>query len=340
MKQKVKNPKKVLIIVLAAILVLVIGIVLFAGNFLFEFAVYPDASFTMNDLNSAGNATGLEAPAEEPQYTEAQQQWIDYSKEASQWYKNQGEEIFLERISDKGASRRRGVIFRQEGHRYAILFHGYAGNAAQMAAFAKVYWDSGYTCITPDALAHGGSDGKYIGMGWLERPDVLAWINWILEKDPAAEIVLHGISMGGATVMMAAGEALPSNVKCIVEDCGYSSVWDEFKLQLKYIFHMPAFPLLNSASFFCKIRAGYSFEEASAVNQLEKATVPMLFIHGEEDTFVPYEMLDVVYNACASAEKQKLSVPGAAHGASSSTDPDLYWTTVLDFVNKYVAPAN
>ena len=79
--------------------------------------------------------------------------------------------------------------------------------------------------------------------------------------------------MGGATVMMAAGEDLPDNVKCIVEDCGYSSVWDEFRLQLKNVFGLPTFPLLNAASLMSKTRAGYSFKEASSVKQLQKATV-------------------------------------------------------------------
>ena len=174
-------------------------------------------------------------------------------------------------------------------------------------------------------------------MGWLERPDVLDWIGGIVEQDPDAEIVLHGVSMGGATVMMAAGEDLPENVKCIVEDCGYSSVWDEFRLQLKNVFGLPAFPLLNAASLVCQVRAGYGFREASSVRQLQKASVPMLFIHGDADTFVPFEMLDVVYEACASAEKEKLVVHGAPHGDAADTDPELYWSTVAAFVGKYVS---
>ena len=137
--------------------------------------------------------------------------------------------------------------------------------------------------------------------------------------------------------MMAAGEVLPDNVKCIVEDCGYSSVWDEFRLQLKNVFRLPAFPLLNAASLVCQIKAGYDFKEASSVKQLQNAVVPMLFIHGDADTFVPFSMLDVVYEACASGEKEKLVVHDAAHGAAADTDPQLYWDTVTAFVGKYVS---
>ena len=113
------------------------------------------------------------------------------------------------------------------------------------------------------------------------------------------------VSMDGTTVMMAAGENLPS------------------------------FLLLNAASLICKLQAGYSFEEASSVNQLKKAIVPMLFIHGDADTFVPFPMLDAVFNACVSAAKEKLVVHEAAHGTAADTDPKLYWDTVTAFAGKY-----
>lgn len=234
----------------------------FAGNFLFEFALYPDAPFTMSDLFERGNVTGI---GDGPEMDEApdRKEWREYSAAAQEWLRTEGEAVEL------------------------------------------------------------------------QRPDVLAWIDTIIQRDPEARIVLHGVSMGGATVMMASGEDLPDNVKCIVEDCGYSSVWDEFSFQLKNVFHLPAFPILNAASMFSKLRAGYSFQEASSVEQLKKATVPMLFIHGDADTFVPFEMLDVVYNACASAEKEKLVSPGAAHGGAVSTEPTLYWDTVTAFLDKY-----
>ena len=125
-------------------------------------------------------------------------------------------------------------------------------------------------------------------------------------------------------------------MKCVVEDCGYSSVWDEFAGQLDELFHLPTFPVLDAASLVTQVRAGFGFKEASAVEQLKKASLPVLFIHGEDDTFVPYSMLDVVYRACASPDKEKLSIPGAAHGEASSKDPELYWSTVEVFLNKHI----
>lgn len=109
----------------------------------------------------------------------------------------------------------------------------------------------------PDARGHGKSEGDYIGFGWDERKDYLQWINRIIKKDPQSEIVLHGVSMGAATVMMTSGEKLPDNVKAFVEDCGYSSVKGELGYQLKEMFNLPAFPLIPVTSLVTKVRAGY-----------------------------------------------------------------------------------
>ena len=86
----------------------------------------------------------------------------------------------------------------------------------------------GHERIAPDLRACGDSEGNFVGMGWLDRKDVLRWIDYIIQRDPDAEIVIHGISMGAATTMMTAGEDTPDNVKAFVEDCGYTSVWDVF----------------------------------------------------------------------------------------------------------------
>ena len=171
-------------------------------------------------------------------------------------------------------------------------------------------------------------------MGCPERLDVVAWIERIVQADPEARILVFGESMGAATAMNVAGESLPTNVKCIIEDCGYTSVWDEFSLQLKDVFGLPSFPLLDVANLVCNVRAGYDFHKASSVERLKHATVPMLFIHGDQDTFVPYSMLDQNYEACASKVKQKLTVHGAAHAKSAQVDPELYWNTVNDFLDK------
>lgn len=207
----------------------------------------------------------------------------------------------------------------------AILFHGYRCKAASMAGFARLFHDElDCNVLVPDARGHGESQGAHIGMGWVERCDAARWARE-MEKQVGrdAKIVLYGISMGGAAVMMAAGEDLPASVKCVIEDCGYDTVFNEFKHQLRRLYHLPAFPLLFIASFICKIRAGYSFGKASSTQQLAKARLPILFIHGADDDFVPVWMAQACCQACAAPKKLWI-VTGAGHGLSYKTDPAGY----------------
>lgn len=322
-----KGKQKKLTVALAVILVILIIAVVWVSNLMFDFALNPHSNFTMNDLFAA------QPPQDAGQNAEPSPELQKFYEEAAVWFET-GETASL--TSEDGLSLNAHYFPVEGSHRYAIICHGYGGNAAQMFGYARQFYNMGCSVLAPDARAHGNSEGTYYGMGWPERKDILGWANQLIAADPDAEIVLFGVSMGGATVMMTAGEELPEQIKCIVEDCGYTSVWDEFSLQLKSLFGAPDFPLMYTSDLVCRLRAGYGFKEASAVEQLKQAEVPMLFIHGEEDTFVPYSMLDQVYDACASAEKEKLTVPGAVHGAAASTDPDLYWSTVEHFMNKHM----
>ena len=201
---------------------------------------------------------------------------------------------------------------------------------------ASVFHNWGYNVLTPDNRAHGESEGKFVGRGWLDAFDMLEWIALIIEQNPNAKIVLYGILMGGATVMNLSGKDLQGNVVAIVEDCGYSSVWQIFSDELRSIFHLPPFPLLNVASLMGRIRAGYDFSEASSLDMVGKSTLPMLFIHGKDDCFVGYYMLDDILEAKTNGEKQVLRVDGAGHAESNLINPVLYHTSIKDFLSRIV----
>lgn len=220
-------------------------------------------------------------------------------------------------------------------HRYVISVHGYKSLPASMARLAAHYIEAGWNVLAIEQRAHGESSARYTGMGHFEKDDLLSWINYIERMDGDAEILLHGVSMGAATVMLATGEELPPSVVAAVEDCGYSTLNGEFAAQLKAIFSLPPFPLLPLASLVCKMRAGYFFSAVDCVSAVARSKTPTLFIHGEEDAFVPFSMLDELYEA-ASCEKERLAVPQAAHAESEEVDPALYWGTVDAFVGRNV----
>lgn len=316
------------------------------GNALFDFALNPRARHSILARLQAGQAEGFEQDelARDPRRAAARA-WFEDAKQSVQvlafdggvlwgWLlpagdvhaANEGRSLAAD---DGSAGEGRGRIF-------GILCHGYSGRPSDLCIEAQIAHSYGINVIMPAARGHERNGDRYISMGWHDAHDLLAWIELIRAFDPAARIALYGVSMGGAEVMMASGLDLPANVRCIVEDCGYTSVWDEFSVQIGMQLHLPAVPLLNAASATCRARAGYGFKEASAVRRLRRARVPMLFIHGTEDVFVPFWMLNRVFDACASPQKERLAIEGAGHGLSSTVDPDRYWSTVGSFLQRHL----
>lgn len=224
---------------------------------------------------------------------------------------------------------------KEKSNKWAILVHGYTENSMVMSRRAKRFLEKGFNVITPDCRGHGKSEGNYIGMGWHDRLDIISVINEIIKIDKDAQIVLYGVSMGAATVMMVSGEELPSNVKCIIQDCGYTSVHDIFKYQLKQQFGLPPFPIMNMVDILCRIRAGYGFKQGSAIKQLQKAKLPILFIHGGKDDFVPTSMVYELYKE-TKGEKEILVIENAGHGRAYNKDKNLYLNTMWEFINKYI----
>ncbi len=223
----------------------------------------------------------------------------------------------------------------EKSDKWAVLIHGYNCEPFYMADIAEEYYKKGFNIILPALRGHDYSEHKTVSMGWLDRLDIVDWINYIVKLNPSSQIALHGISMGGATVMMTVGEDLPENVKCAVEDCGFTSAFDEFKYELKHTYHLPPFPVLYSSSNLHKMFKGHTLKGASSIEQLKKCKTPMLFIHGEKDDFVPYYMLQENFDACAS-EKEMLTVPDAAHADSYKINPELYFNKLDEFLNKYI----
>ena len=330
-----RRTKRIVAAVAGALVALVLIGLGFVGNFLVDFALNPHAEVSMARSMGSGKVSGLEGSREakaDDAYAETAAAWFDATRESVSHQAEDGTVLLgwrLGGVDDAAYS---------DGHTWAVVCHGYVGEPADMAKYAYHFAQMGMSVLMPAARGHERNvDAGLIQMGWQDARDLIGWIEDIVAADPEARIMLFGTSMGGFEVMAASGQdGLSENVCLAVEDCGYTSVWDEFVVQLDNVFGLPSFPILNVADAACLLRAGYTFESASAVESLRQASVPMLFIHGDEDDFVPFSMLDECYEACASEQKERLVVPGAGHGLSASTDPELYWGTVDAFVGRYL----
>lgn len=257
------------------------------------------------------------------------------AKESEAWFNNADIKM-LTTFADNGKKLDAYYIpAEKESNVFVICCHGYADKVRYMANYAMNFSRMGYNVLLPALGGHDINQDSKISMGWFDRFIIVAWAKYLAENYPQCEIILHGVSMGGAAVMMATGERMPENVKCCVEDCGYTCVDDVFRVQMREFVHLPAFPLLTVTDAVCRLHGKYSFKEASALEQVKKSVTPTLFIHGDRDTFVPFWMQYPLYKY-AVCEKEKLTVPGAVHAVSAFINPELYWSTVEKFIAKYI----
>jgi len=218
--------------------------------------------------------------------------------------------------------------------RFAICVHGYKCNGPDEFSHMMPFYhqELGYNYLLPDDRAHGRSEGKYIGFGCLDYKDILQWANYLIERyGEDIEIILHGISMGAVTVMLANANNPPPQIKLVIEDCGFTTLVDEMKANLKEMTRPKLSFLIPLGSIWCRLIAGYRFADADCIEAVKKAKNPVLFIHGAADTFVPTDMVYRLFEACA-APKDLLVVEGAVHAYSYYDAPELYREKVRNFI--------
>lgn len=212
-----------------------------------------------------------------------------------------------------------------------LIFHGYGGNAERdLSAGVERCFALGRSVILIDQRGAGMSEGDICSFGINERRDCLYWIDFATKKfGKDRPIIIGGVSMGAATVMMASGEDLPENVVCVMADCGYSSakeiiskVVKEMKLPVKLLY-----PFIKLGA---RIFGGFNLEETSPIEAVARSKTPIVFIHGDNDDFVPHSMSVACYNACAS-KKKMVTIEGAGHGLAYPQNPDKYVNSLRDF---------
>lgn len=222
----------------------------------------------------------------------------------------------------------------EDSHKWVLLLHGYTGWKEEMYPFACWYAKQGYHVIVPDLRCQGESEGDFIGMGWTDSFDSELWLDYILEQDAQAQIVLHGQSMGAATALIMSGsQMLPGQVKAVVSDCAYTSAYEMFGDKITEWFHLPAFPFVDSACLMLRLRGGYDLKDASAIDAVKKSTTPTLFIHGSKDAMIDVSMSEELH-AAAVCEKELLIVEGAGHAQSQDKAPEEYYGSIARFLEE------
>ncbi|MCM1078182.1 MAG: alpha/beta hydrolase [Bacteroidales bacterium] len=314
-----KKRKRIIIFIVAAVAVAVMAAT--GGSFyMLSYSLTPDPN--RRDVDSAMQVMFSRAPF--------MKEWTD-SVRAHRLLRD----TFI--MADDG--RRLHAVYMRNGMahgRTAVIVHGYKDCYATFLYLGRMYHEQmGCNILLPDLHAHGLSGGGSIQMGWKDRNDVKRWAEVAEEtfrdRETKSSVVIHGVSMGAATTMCVAGDSLPDYVRCFVEDCGYTSVWDEFGKELAEKFSLPAFPLMYTTSTLCKLRNGWSFGEASPLRQVSKCLRPMLFIHGDKDSFVPTWMVYKLY-AAKPSPKELWIAPGTKHARAYLDHPKEYTARVTAFL--------
>lgn len=264
--------------------------------------------------------------------------WTQFSKEiiaGNTWFSKQAFEP-LEVISYDGKRLYGRFVPRENAKGTILFFHGYRSHfAVDFSASMEFYHQQGYNALFCDQRAHGHSQGHVLTFGIKEHLDVLSWVTYLgLKLGEDHPIFLSGISMGAATVLMAADIEFPANVRGIIADCGFTSPGDQLRYLMKNQYHLP--PKITSAflNFFTRIFGGFGLDQWSTVQALANAKYPVLLVHGLKDNRVPFEMSQRAWEACTGKKRLEL-FPNAGHGVSYLADNDRYKKFLLEFLAEH-----
>jgi len=222
-----------------------------------------------------------------------------------------------------------------------LMFHGYRGSAERdLSCGIPRCFKLGRSAFIVDQRCSGASEGHVITFGVNEHKDCLAWINFMVDHfGPDVKIILTGLSMGASTVLMAGGKDLPENVIGILADCGYHSQKDIICKTIREM-GLPPKVFYPFARLGARIFGHFDLDEITPEEAVKNCKVPVLFVHGDADDFVPCEMSRISYEACAS-RKQLLIIPGAGHGLAYPVGKEAYLKAAGEFFGpeaSYIAP--
>lgn len=223
-------------------------------------------------------------------------------------------------------------------HRYVICWHSRTGSVQGTASTAHRFARMGCTVVLPVGRGNRPDEGRYLGMGLLESRDLLRWIREVVVHDPQARIVLCGVSMGAVAVMLACGSReLSDHVVGAIAECGYADAFDQVTFTLRRYAHLPrhlAKAMTHTVNALCRSRAGFDLRDADCLGAMRHTHVPMLFIEAGNDQVIDPADCDRLFDACASAVRERTVIAYARHAACASADPERYWDAVSGFMQR------
>lgn len=221
-------------------------------------------------------------------------------------------------------------VKNKDNNKIIILFHGYHSSCKGQYAMSYHFHNLGYSLLIVDQRAHKSSQGKYIGMGVLERHDCLKWIEYVQGRfGREISIVLFGTSMGSATIMMASELIKTTQVKGLICDCGFDSCFNEICHVMNKI---PKFPIMDTINLYSNLLAKYDMKKVTSSKSLANSNIPILIIHGKKDDFVPCSNALKCYEASKSSIKHLLLMEDSIHATCYCDEPEVYDKAIKDFL--------
>ncbi len=283
--------------------------------------------------------TFVRRPVGDPNTREGRERqgWVKYAdaiESARQWMSTQ--EVKPMQVMSYDGKRLYGRFIPCENAKGTVIFfHGYRSHyQVDFSVSMPYYHDLGYHMLFCDQRAHGLSQGRYITFGVKERLDVLSWVTYLScglgQEHP---IFLSGLSMGAATVLMAADMEFPANIRGIIADCGFTSPGDILRELVKRRYHLPPKPVVWFLNLYARVLAGFGVDEWSTEMALKNARYPIFLAHGTGDDFVPHWMSERAFAAC-TGEKQLELFEGAGHGTSFLKDRPRYERELEGFLER------
>ncbi len=203
---------------------------------------------------------------------------------------------------------------------------------ASVIKYLAMFLKMGYNAMFVDHRAHGKSGGRNVTYGYFEKYDLAEALK-LIKSMHSGKIGVIGESMGGAISMQAL--SVSEDIDFLISDCGFTSLEDEIKHHIGLIKWVPVYPTFWFAWTWLRIIGGFNLFRVSPINALRETSVPVMIIHGDQDTYVPYSMAKPLYNAINHKKKKLYVAKGAAHACAYESDPDKFKAEVNGFINAF-----